>query len=82
MNSSITCVSDILNNAQNLSTAGFSQSYSFDYEKTAAYFDELIANSVSPSPIFSGILILEKSENNYTIVDGLQRITTICILIF
>lgn len=81
MNSSVICLSDILNKAKILYTAGFSQGYSFNYEKADVYFDELIANSVSPSPIFSGILILEKTDDKYTIIDGLQRITTVCLLL-
>ncbi len=81
MDSSIISVSQILNNAQIFFSAGFSAGYSFDGKKAADYFEELIENSISPSPIFSGILIMEKTGNDYTIVDGLQRLTTISLLL-
>lgn len=81
MNSDIVSVADILSRAKTLVSSGFSKGYNFDSEKAELYFDELIANSVSPTPIFSGILILERSRNNYTIVDGIQRITTVCLLL-
>lgn len=81
MNSSIISLPEFLNNAQILITAGFSAGYNFDEINAADYFDELIENSSSPEPIFSGILIVEKSENNFTIIDGLQRITTVNLLL-
>lgn len=81
MNSDIVSVADILSRAKTLISSGFSKGYNFDSEKAELYFDELLANSVSPVPIFSGILILERSRNNYTIVDGVQRLTTVCLLL-
>ncbi len=81
MNSSIISVSDILNNAKNLSCTKFSQGYNFNAEKASLYFDDLINNTVSPDAIFSGILIFEKNNNGYVIIDGIQRITTICLLL-
>lgn len=81
MNSDIVSVADILSRAKTLASSGFSQGYNFNSENAELYFDELIANSVSPTPIFSGILILERVRNNYTIVDGIQRITTVCLLL-
>ena len=81
MQSSIINVSEILNNAKKLSSAGFSVEYSFDNEKAALYFDELVENSLSPTPIFSGILILEKNGEDFIIVDGLQRLITLSLLL-
>lgn len=81
MNSSIISVSEILNSSKSFLSAGFSAGYSFDAKKAADYFDELIKNSISPSPIFSGILIMELSDENYTVIDGLQRLITISLLL-
>lgn len=81
MNSSIISLSEILSTAKNLVSAGFSAGYNFDEINAAEYFDELIEDSSLPSPIFSGILILQKCEDKYTIIDGLQRITTINLLL-
>ena len=81
MNSSIINISEVLNNAKNLISAGFSSGYNFNEINAAEYFDELIENSTLPTPIFSGIIIMEKSEKELTLIDGLQRITTICLLL-
>lgn len=81
MNSSIINISEILNSTERFDSAGFSDGYSFDEINAAEYFDELLDNSTFPSPIFSGILIMKKEEEQYTIVDGLQRVTTICLLL-
>lgn len=84
MNSSITSVSEILNSAKSLTSAGFSAGYNFDKASADAYFQELLQNSEYPSPIFSGILIVEKSKDDefkYTVIDGLQRLTTISLLL-
>lgn len=81
MNSSIISVSEILNTAKSITSAGFSAGYSFDEINASEYFDNLVESSAYPSPIFSGILIMEKAENNLTIIDGLQRITTISLLL-
>jgi len=81
MDSSVTSISELLTNAENLVSAGFSAGYNFDETDACQYFDELIENSEMQGPIFSGILILEKTEKNFTIVDGLQRITTISLLL-
>lgn len=84
MNSSITSVSEILNKAKSLTSAGFSVGYNFDKTSTSEYFQELLQNSEYPSPIFSGILIVEKSkddESKFTVIDGLQRLTTISLLL-
>jgi len=81
MNSSIINISEILNSTERFDSAGFSDGYSFDEINAADYFDELIENSSYPSPIFSGILIMKEDENKFTIVDGLQRVTTVCLLL-
>lgn len=81
MNSSIKSISELLNNASGLSSVGFSQGYSYDAVNADEYFEELLENSTQESPIFSGIIILEKTNKRYTIIDGLQRITTICLLL-
>lgn len=81
MNSSIINVSEILNSAKKFISAGFSGGYSFDYVNAEDYFKDLLVNSTQASPIFSGILILQKEENDFTIVDGLQRLTTISLLL-
>lgn len=80
MNSSIISVSDILNNATNLISAGFSVGYNFDDINAAEYFDELIESDSQPTPIFSGIMIMQKSGEDFTVIDGLQRLTTISLL--
>lgn len=81
MNSSIVTVSEILSKVQNITSAGFSTGYSFDEINASEYFDNLVEGAAASSPIFSGILILEKSGDTYTIIDGLQRITTISLLL-
>lgn len=81
MNSSIINVSEVLSSAENILSAGFSVGYNFDETNASLHFSELLESATYPSPIFSGILIVEKSGNNYTIIDGLQRITTICLLL-
>lgn len=81
MNSSITNISEILNMSEGFVSAGFSDGYNFDEINASEYFDELIENSTSASPIFSGILIMKKSDEKFTIVDGFQRITTISLLL-
>lgn len=84
MNSSIISISEILNNVDKLASTGFSGGYNFDEVNAAEYFDDLIENSLISDPIFSGILIAEKaekSENELTIIDGLQRIITINLLL-
>lgn len=81
MNSSIISVSDILNNAANLISAGFSAGYNFDDINAAEYFDELIESATQPSPIFSGIMIMQKAGEDFTVIDGLQRLTTISLLL-
>lgn len=81
MNSSIISLSEILSAAKNLVSAGFSAGYNFDEINAAEYFEEILESSMLPSPIFSGILIMEKSEDKYIIIDGLQRITTINLLL-
>lgn len=81
MNSSIVSISELLHNASGFNSMGFSQGYSYDEMNADEYFEELLENSTQESPIFSGILILEKFNRKYTIVDGLQRVTTICLLL-
>lgn len=81
MNSSVINISEILNNTTELVSAGFSDGYNFDGLNAIEYFDELMEDSTLPSPIFSGILIFEKVKETYTVIDGLQRITTICLLL-
>lgn len=81
MNSSVICVSEILSAAKYIFSAGFSVGYSFDEVNASEYFEELIENSSYQSPIFSGILILKKIDADYTIIDGLQRLTTISLLL-
>lgn len=80
MNSSIISVSELLGSAKELASAGFSSGYNFDKPQASDFFDELILNKDS-SPIFSGIIILEKTDDKYIIVDGLQRLTTISLLL-
>lgn len=81
MKSSITNVSEILSSAENIFSAGFSAGYNFDEINAKEYFEELLESSTYPSPIFSGIIIMEKSENDFTIIDGLQRLTTVSLLL-
>lgn len=81
MNSSIISISEILHNASSLTSVGFSQGYSYDAVNADEYFEELLENSTQETPIFSGIIILEKSNKKFTVIDGLQRITTICLLL-
>lgn len=81
MNSAIVNISEILSKVQSINSAGFSTGYSFDEINASEYFDEVVENASFPSPIFSGILIWEKCGDNYIIIDGLQRITTINLLL-
>lgn len=81
MDSSILSISEILTKAQSFVSVGFSSGYSFDEGKAAEYFDNLLLNSES-SPIFSGILVMEKSGDEFTIIDGAQRVTTLNLLLF
>lgn len=84
MNSSIMNITDILEMAEELESTGFSDGYNFDEVNAADYLIELIENSQGSDSIFSGILIMEKDcdeLSDYTIMDGLQRITTICLLL-
>lgn len=80
MKSSIISISEVLNTAESLISVGFSDGYNFSEASASEYFEELIENSLLPTPIFSGILILEQSGKTFTIIDGLQRLTTICLL--
>jgi uncharacterized protein with ParB-like and HNH nuclease domain len=80
MNSSIVNVSEILSK-ESINSAGFSTGYSFDEVNASEFFDNLVENSTYSSPIFSGIIIMEKSGDTFTIIDGLQRITTINLLL-
>lgn len=81
MDSSIKSVSEILANAHILDCAEFCDKYNFDDVNAGEYFDELIENSKFSSPIFSGIMIMEKNGDDFTVVDGLQRLTTISLLL-
>ena len=81
MNSSITNISEILNSTEGLISAGFSDGYNFDDVNAEEYFYELLENSTFPSPIFSGILVMQKDEDRFILIDGLQRVTTICLLL-
>lgn len=81
MDSTVTNISEILTKAKSIISAGFSLAYSFDEVNASEYFDNLVEGGTFASPIFSGILILEKSGDDYTIIDGLQRITTINLLL-
>lgn len=81
MQSTINNISEILTRAKIIMSAGFSLAYNFDEVNASEYFDNLIEGGTYSSPIFSGILILEKSDDDYTIIDGLQRITTINLLL-
>lgn len=81
MQSSIINIFEILNSGKRFISAGFSVGYSFDEINAAEFFTELLDNSSTLSPIFSGILILEKKGDEIVIIDGLQRLTTVCILL-
>lgn len=81
MNSSIINLSEILNRAKSLVSAGYCAGYNFDEINAAEFFDELVENSTLATPIFSGILIMQKLEDDYTIIDGLQRLTTLSLLL-
>lgn len=80
MKSSIISISEILNNGKNFLSVGFSVGYSFDAQKAADYFTDLIQRPDS-SPIFSGILLMEQAGDDFTIIDGAQRVTTINLLL-
>lgn len=81
MQSTIINISEILSTAKSIISAGFSAGYSFDEVNASEYFDELVDSAALPSPVFSGILILEKNGDNFIIIDGLQRIITINLLL-
>lgn len=83
MKSSIIGILEILNEAKILNSAGFSAGYTFGAQKTREYFDELIQSANLDTPIFSGIMIIETYDKNgfYTVVDGLQRLTSLSLLL-
>lgn len=83
MNSSIINILEIFNAGKTLNSVGFSAGYNFDTVQTEIYFKELVSNSKSHTPIFAGIIIIETSDKdgNFTIIDGLQRVTTLSLLL-
>jgi len=83
MNSSIISILEILNQARHLTSVGFSEGYHFDANKTEVYFEDLIQNASLETPIFSGVMIIETSAEDgvFTIVDGLQRLTSLGLLL-
>lgn len=83
MNSSIVNVLEIFNVATSLSSVGFSAGYNYDEANAEEFFDELIENTDSITPIFMGIMIIEEvgEKGNFIIVDGLQRITTLSLIL-
>jgi len=83
MNSSIINILEILKSAKSLNSLGFSSGYNFDKKNADEYFQELIQNVNPTAPIFGGVIILEASQdgNDFMIIDGLQRITTISLLL-
>jgi hypothetical protein len=83
MESSVINILEILNKAKSLKAVGFSSEYNFTTERAERLFTEIVQDVDFDVPTFSGILILEHDENtlDYTVVDGLQRITTICLLL-
>ncbi|HNW26087.1 MAG TPA: DUF262 domain-containing protein [Candidatus Gastranaerophilaceae bacterium] len=83
MDSTIIGILEILSAAKKLSSVGFSAGYNFSNEKVEEYLNELLENINNNDPIFSGVIIIEKSEKvgNFIIIDGLQRITTVCLLL-
>lgn len=83
MNSSIISILEILHQARHLTSVGFSEGYHFDVDKTKTYFDDLIKNSSQDDRIFSGVMIIETSAQDgvFTVVDGLQRLTSLSLLL-
>lgn len=83
MNSSIINILEIFNIAQGLNSVGFSAGYNFDLHQADEFIQDLITNLKTNAPVFSGIMIIETSDENgnFTIIDGLQRITTINLLL-
>ncbi len=83
MDSTIIGILEILSAAKTLGSVGFSAGYNFSGEKVEEYLSELLENANGNEPIFSGIIIIEKSEKigDFVIIDGLQRITTVCLLL-
>lgn len=83
MDSTVIGILEILSAAKKLASAGFSAGYNFSSEKVEEYLSELLENTNNKESIFSGIIIIEKSERIgcFTIIDGLQRITTVCLLL-
>lgn len=83
MNSSIINILEILNAARTISSVGFSDGYNFDEEKAEEFFENLVDNGTFHAPIFSGIMILEEADDKggFVVVDGLQRLTTLGLLL-
>lgn len=83
MNSSIIKILEILNIARSLSSVGFSVGYNFELSQSDDFFHELSSSLKISSPIFAGIIILETSDanGNFLVVDGIQRITTLSLLL-
>ena len=80
MNSSIINIAEILSAADCFVSTGFSDGYNFDSHNATSFLDELIENSSDSDPVFSGVLVMKRSGNDFTVVDGLQRITTLCLI--
>src|SRR5574344_1408561 len=80
MQSDVTKILNILGEETTFVPNGFSSSYNFSTQKVEEYFQELLSNA-EETPIFSGIIILQKQTLRYNNVDGLQRLTTIYILL-
>lgn len=83
MNSSIISILEILNAAVTLSSVGFSAGYTFNAKDAQDYFTELIEMANYRAPIFSGIIIIEKSnrKGSFTVIDGLQRVTSLSLIL-
>ncbi len=79
MKSDITKILNIMDADAEFISKGFSNGYNFDETNARDYLTELLSNNEN-SPIFAGIIILQRDYINYSIVDGLQRITTINLL--
>ena len=81
MDSSIISVLEILSGNKKFTTLGFSDGYGFDEQNALEYFYQLLENATGSTPIFSGIIILEKNSAQTIIIDGLQRLLTVSLLL-
>lgn len=77
MNGSIKNTLDFLAQANTLNSIGFSSRYDFSERELNQYFSEIS----HADKFFMGLMVFENNQGDYKIIDGLQRLTTLCLLL-